>query len=242
MRGVGVIEFGEPEVFQVVNLPEVHPAAGEIRIRVHAAAVNPTDTGIRDKTALVAKQAAEVDVPSGGRLILGIGVGWNQVEYEGLRQDFHIRGRRSEEQIQLLRSLWAEPLVTFEGRFDGVHHAGINPLPPRRRIPIWIGGSADLVLDRIGRIGDGWLGWSEAGMARIHTAARSAGRHPAEISIATSVSMGGLSVEEQLEQVERRRQGGATHCSMTTMNAGFTSVQQHINAVREFREAYAGRG
>src|SRR5438094_5205199 len=81
------------------------------------------------QTALVAKQAAEVDVLSRGRLRLGIGLGWNHIEYEALRQDFHIRGRRSEEQVELLRALWAEPLVTFEGRTDGVRHDGINPRP-----------------------------------------------------------------------------------------------------------------
>ena len=189
-------------------------------------------------TALVAKQAAEVDVLSGGRLILGVGLGWNPVEYEALGQDFHTRGRRVEEQVQLLRALWADSLVTFDGRFDHVTHAGINPLPSGRRIPIWMGGSADMALDRIGRIGDGWLGWGARGVARIHAAARAAGRDPAEISIATGVVVAGHSVAEQVESAKRLRQAGVTHCSINTMGAGFSSLTQHIGAITAFREAY----
>src|ERR671919_1002952 len=91
------------------------------------------------QTALVAKQAAEVDVLSGGRLRLGIGVGWNEVEYEALHQDFHTRGRRCEEQIEVLRTLWTQEVVSFEGRWHRITHAGINPLPLQRPIPIWLG-------------------------------------------------------------------------------------------------------
>lgn len=109
------------------------------------------------QTALVAKQAAEVDVLSGGRLRLGIGVGWNPVEYEALGPSFKDRGIRSEEQIALLRELWAAPLVTFEGRWEQVDNAGINPRPTAGRIPVWLGGGSDLTLRRVARIGDGWL-------------------------------------------------------------------------------------
>src|SRR5205085_5010163 len=109
------------------------------------------------QTALVAKQAAEVDVLSGGRLRLGVGIGWNPVEYEALGQDFHNRGQRIEEQVALLRRLFHDPVVTFAGRWHQVQAAGINPLPVRRSIPIWIGGSADAVLQRVARIGDGWF-------------------------------------------------------------------------------------
>jgi probable F420-dependent oxidoreductase len=107
-------------------------------------------------TALVAKQAAEVSVLSGGRLVLGVGVGWNPVEYEALGQDFATRGRRMEEQVGLLRALWGDSIVSFEGEFDRVTAAGINPLPASS-IPIWMGGQADRVMDRIGRWGTG--GW-----------------------------------------------------------------------------------
>ena len=91
------------------------------------------------QTVLVAKQAAEVDVLSGGRLRLGIGIGWNHVEYEALGQNFHDRGKRSEEQIALLRALWTNEAVNFEGRWHRVTHAGLNPLPVQRPIPVWLG-------------------------------------------------------------------------------------------------------
>ncbi len=105
----------------------------------------------------MAKQAAEVDVLSQGRLRLGVGVGWNDVEYEGLGEDFHDRGRRIEEQVSLLRALWTEPVIDFAGRWHRVSEAGINPLPVQRPIPIWFGGQAEPVLRRVGRLGDGWF-------------------------------------------------------------------------------------
>ena len=108
------------------------------------------------QTALVAKQAAEVDVLSGGRLRLGVGVGWNEVEYEGLDKDFSNRGARSEEQIALLRALWTSPVITFDGQWERIDAAGINPLPVQRPIPIWIGGYAEATLRRVGRVGR-WL-------------------------------------------------------------------------------------
>src|SRR6266567_5729783 len=109
------------------------------------------------QTALVAKQAAEVNILTGGKLRLGVGVGWNQVEYEALGQDFHSRGNRIEEQVALLRLLWTQPVVDFEGKWERVPEAGINPLPVQRPIPIWIGGTADVVLRRTAQIGDGWF-------------------------------------------------------------------------------------
>ena len=109
------------------------------------------------QTVLVAKQAAEVDVLTGGRLRLGIGVGWNDVEYEGLGENFGNRGRRSAEQIEVMRLLWTQEVVDFHGRYHDITHAGINPLPVQRPIPIWFGGGAPQVVRRIGRMGDGWF-------------------------------------------------------------------------------------
>ena len=109
------------------------------------------------QTALVAKQAAQVDLLSGGRLRLGIGVGWNEVEYTCLGEDFSTRGARVEEQMHILRQLWTRELVTIEGRFDKIDDAGINPLPPQQPIPIWIGGTADVVLQRAARLSDGYV-------------------------------------------------------------------------------------
>ena len=109
------------------------------------------------QTVLVAKQAATLDALSGGRLRLGIGIGWNAIEYEALGEDFHTRGRRIEEQVELLRLLWTEPLVSFQGREHILSDAGIKPLPVQRPIPIWFGGSSDPVLRRMARLGDGWM-------------------------------------------------------------------------------------
>ncbi len=199
------------------------------------------------QTALVAKQAAEVDVLSGGRLTLGIGIGWNQVEYEGLGQDFRTRGRRSEEQVQLIRRLWEEPLVTFEGEFDTVRDAGIHPRPGRR-IPIWFGGGAESVLRRIGQYGDGWLTLggntdeqraelvARFGRARDH--AREAGRDPDAIALIGRVEASLGPVEHQLGQAEAWRGSGATHVTLNTMNAGLATPQQHIDAITAFAEAY----
>src|SRR5215211_6991800 len=109
------------------------------------------------QTALVAKQAAELDVLSGGRLRLGVGLGWNKVEYIGLNEDFHTRGKRIEEQVLLLRQLWTEPLVNFKGKWHTIPDAGINPLPIQNPIPIWFGGREERALRRAARLADGWL-------------------------------------------------------------------------------------
>jgi len=109
------------------------------------------------QTALVAKQAATLDVLSGGRFRLGVGIGWNAVEYTALGADFHTRGRRSEAQITLLRRLWTAQLVTVQDGWHTIPDAGLNPLPVQRPIPVWLGGHADAVLERVARLGDGWL-------------------------------------------------------------------------------------
>ena len=199
------------------------------------------------QTAIVAKQATEVDVLSGGRLILGVGIGWNQVEYEALGADFHTRGRRSEEQVQLLRRLWDEELVTFEGEFDTVRDAAILPRP-ERHIPIWFGGGAASVLRRVGAYGDGWLplgrGTPEeaiaaalSGFERIRGHAREAGRDPDALAL-----VGGAQASRPLaEQVVAARaweDAGASHLTLNTMNAGLQTPQQHIDAVAAFAETY----
>ena len=200
------------------------------------------------QTALVAKQAAEVDVLSGGRLILGVGIGWNQVEYEALGEDFHTRGRRSEEQVQLLRRLWEEPLVTFEGEFDTIRDAGINPRPGRR-IPIWFGGMSSNVLRRIGRYGDGWLpggrGAPDEARAdvlrrfeRVREHAREAGRDAGAISLVGHAQARRHSVREAVTEARAWEEAGATHATLNTMNAGFETPQQHIDVITAFYEAY----
>lgn len=189
------------------------------------------------QTALVAKQAAEVDILSGGRLRLGVGVGWNAVEYEGLDKDFSNRGERCEEQIALLRALWSAPAITFEGRWEQVEAAGINPLPVQRPIPIWIGGYAEATLRRIGRLGDGWFPWREpnedmrAAVERLRAYTAQAGRDPDAIGLEPQLNVGRGTPEEWTAFVEGWRALGATHLCLTTMGNGFTTPGQHLDAV-----------
>ena len=145
--------------------------------------------GPQRQTVLLAKQAAEVDVLTEGRLRLGLGSGWNPVEFEALGQAFATRGARLDEQIVLLRRLWTERSVTYEGRFDRVTGAGLLPLPVQRPIPIWLGGQSPVAYRRIGRVADGWFPymgpWSEVeeALAIIEKAAVDAGRDPSTIGM-----------------------------------------------------------
>jgi probable F420-dependent oxidoreductase len=197
------------------------------------------------QTALVAKQAVEVDLLSGGRLRLGIGVGWNNVEYEGLNMDFGDRGVRSEEQIALLRALWAEPVITFKGRWHTIDHAGINPLPPRRAIPVWIGGYSEATLRRVGTIGDGWFPWippndeTRAKIERVHAYARAAGRDPAAIGLEPQLSVARVPEDGWEGYVRGWKALGATHLCVSTMGAGYRSLDEHIAALRRVKEALA---
>jgi probable F420-dependent oxidoreductase len=195
------------------------------------------------QTALVAKQAAEIDVLSGGRLRLGVGTGWNQVEYEALAEDFHNRGRRSEEQISVLRALWTQEVVNFKGRWHQISHAGLNPLPIQRPIPIWLGGRAEAVIRRVARLADGWFPQfapdkaGEETLARLHTYAREAGRDPAAIGIEGRVSVGGRRPDAWVQDAEAWQKLGATYLSVNTMNAGLRAPDDHIKAIRQFKEA-----
>jgi probable F420-dependent oxidoreductase len=191
------------------------------------------------QTALAAKQAAEVDVLSGGRLRLGVGIGWNQVEYEALGVPFEQRGARLTEQVELLRKLWAEPVISAEGRFEKIVEAGLNPLPPRRRIPVWFGGGADAVLRRTGRIGDGWMPQSPpTAEARrqvelVKAAAVEAGRDPAEIGFEPRLTLGAVPEKEWPDFVEGWRELGATHLGVNTMNMGLGKPEEHAAVLRD---------
>jgi probable F420-dependent oxidoreductase len=195
------------------------------------------------QTALVAKQAAEIDVLSGGRLRLGIGLGWNHVEYEALGQDFHTRGRRVEEQVDVLRKLWTQPLVTYHGVDHVIDNAGINPMPIQQPIPIWFGGAAEPALQRAARLADGWM---PAGrkpddvmkrlIEQLDRFLAQAGRNRRTFGIDPWIAIQGLQKDEWRQRVEAWRQLGATHVAVDTMRAGFTSPQAHIDAIRSFRE------
>ena len=198
------------------------------------------------QTALVAKQAAEVDVLTGGRLRLGIGIGWNEVEYEALGEEFSDRGRRSVEQIKLLRELWTQDVVSFKGRYHQVTHAGINPRPVQQPIPIWFGGGAERVVRRVGRIGDGWFPQFQpdsAGQERIgqmREYAKEAGRDPSAIGIEGRISFADGGPDEWSKGAEAWAEAGATHLSVNTMKAGLKGPDQHIEAIRRFKEAVSG--
>lgn len=195
------------------------------------------------QTALVDKQAAEVDVLSGGKLRLGVGIGWNPVEYEALGRDFQTRGRLVEEQIEVLRLLWSTELITYQGTFHTISAAGLNPLPPRRTIPIWMGGRADALLRRAARLADGWfpLGPPDEQRQRMlerfwHYVAE-AGRDPTTIGIQAQVNVRDGDPGVWARQTKRWAELGATHTCINTMGAGFTSVEQHTEAIRRYKDA-----
>ena len=201
------------------------------------------------QTALVAKQAAEVDILSGGRLRLGVGIGWNHVEYEALGQNFHNRGRRAEEQIPLLRALWTQEVVNFKGRWNQVTNAGINPLPVQRPIPIWMGAGGRLspvppepVLRRVARLADGWFPQfspDETGretVTRVREYAREEGRDPSVLGMEARINLVDGNPEFWVNRARAWEDLGATHISVNTMRAGLESPEAHINAIRQFKE------
>lgn len=196
-------------------------------------------------TALTAKQAAEVDVLSGGRLRLGVGVGWNGVEMRALGYDSGSRGRRITEQIEVMNRLWTTPLVDFEGEFHTMRGVGLNPLPVQRPIPLWFGGAADAVLRRTARYGAGWmpsgLGPDAAAplVAALHEYLQAAGRDPEAFGIDVRLYMGEQSRATWGDYIEGWRALGATHMSANTMKAGHASVDDHIDALRLFQEIMA---
>jgi probable F420-dependent oxidoreductase len=195
------------------------------------------------QTALVAKQAAEIDVLSGGRFRLGVGLGWNYVEYETLGENFKTRGRRVEEQVEVLRKLWTEPLVTHRGERLVIDNAGLNPMPVQRPIPIWFGGAAEPALRRAARLGDGWMPAGrppndavKALVEQLHKYLEAAGRDRRKFGIDPWISIQGLHKDEWIKRVDAWRALGATHIAIDTMRADLTLPQGHIEAVREFRE------
>jgi probable F420-dependent oxidoreductase len=215
----------------------------------YLAAVTPLElvTGIiilpQRQTALVAKQAAEVDLLTDGRLRLGVGIGWNAVEYEALGKAFSDRGRRVEEQVDLLRRLWSEPSITFDGRFETVTGAGLAPLPVQRPIPVWFGGSSPRAYERMGRLADGWFPQVVPGpqlreaLDTIAEGAAAAGRDPDAIGMEGRVSWGAGGLDQVLDHVARWREAGATHLTINTMNAGLGAVDGHLEALAAVAEA-----
>lgn len=211
-----------------------------------AAATNKIEftTGIiilpQRQTALVAKQAATLDVLAKGRLRLGFGIGWNWVEYIALNEEFHNRGKRIEEQVKLLRQLWTKPLVTYMRKWHKIPDAGINPLPVQRPIPIWFGGHVDAVLKRVAYLGDGWMpNYKTAAEAlssikRIEYFLEEAGRSRSDIGIEARLKFGAGEPSEWLKLLEEWQAAGASHISINTMGCGFSTPQEHLSALRKF--------
>jgi probable F420-dependent oxidoreductase len=195
------------------------------------------------QTALVAKQAAEVDLLTAGRFRLGVGLGWNAVEYEALGKEFSNRGRRLDEQIELLRRLWTEPTVTFNGAYERVTGAGLAPLPVQRPVPVWIGAVAPAALRRVGRLADGWFPMVPPGpkldeaRAIVHQAAVDAGRDPDAIGIEGRISWTADGVERLVKEAGRWRDAGATHLGVNTMGAGLGSTDEHLAVLALARDA-----
>ena len=191
------------------------------------------------ETAVVAKQAASLDVLSNGRFRLGIGVGWNKVEMESIGFDFHTRGRRVEEQIDVLKLLFTQELVTFTGQWHTIADAGLNPMPVQRPIPIWLGGHADVVLQRLARKADGWLpGYRTAEAAqesldKLEGYLAENGRSRSDLGIEPR-----LHVKDGPDAWQTYLAGwqeaGATHISFNTMGVGFDTPQKHLQAIEEF--------
>jgi probable F420-dependent oxidoreductase len=195
------------------------------------------------QTALVAKQAAEVDILTSGKLRLGVGIGWNAVEYEGLGKDFHDRGRRLEEQIALMRRLWTEPIVTFEGKDHCITAAGLNPLPIQRPIPIWIGASAERAIKRAAETADGYFpqrplegGW-QATMDKIHGWLAAAGRDPAKFGVDVRINVAQGTPDDWHKEAEEWRALGATHLSVNTMGGGLQGPDAHVERLRQVLQA-----
>jgi probable F420-dependent oxidoreductase len=196
------------------------------------------------QTALVAKQAAEIDVLTGGRFRLGVGLGWNAVEYEALGMTYADRGRRIEEQIDVLRRLWQEPVVTYAGRYHAITAAGINPLPVQRPIPIWMGGFSESALKRIARLADGYFpgsdplegGWRST-LDRMRSWRQEAGRDP-DLAIDARIRAGSGRPDDWRRQAEEWLSLGATHLSVNTMGEGLYSVEAHIDRIAQAKEAF----
>jgi probable F420-dependent oxidoreductase len=192
--------------------------------------------GPQRQTALLAKQAAELDILCGGRFRLGLGIGWNRVEYEALGHSFVKRGAFLEEQVDVLRQLWTQESVTVDSRFHHITAAGLAPLPVQRPIPIWIGAFAPAALRRVGRIADGWFpqarpggGLNEA-LETVAEGAREVGRDPSTIAFEGRVDYAG-DPDRVAAHAERWRQAGASHVSVNTMRAGLEGVDAHIAAL-----------
>jgi probable F420-dependent oxidoreductase len=199
-------------------------------------------------TVLVAKQAAEIDLLSGGRLRLGVGLGWNKLEFDALGQNFHDRGRRMEEQIILMRRLWTEELISFDGDWHRIDNAGINPLPVQQPIPVWIGAFAKPAIERAGRLADGWFvnptskpdDTSRGDFELLREAATAAGRNPKTIGIEATIQTAGSTPDDWITRGIEWQALGANYLTVRTMRGDLPDVDAHIDILRRFKEDWPG--
>jgi len=195
------------------------------------------------QTALVAKQAASLDVLSNGRFRLGVGTGWNEVEYTALNENFHNRGKRLEEQVDVLRKLWTEPLVNYTGQWHTIPDAGLLPMPVQRPIPIWFGGYTDGVLKRTAKLGDGYLpryktaAEAKPTLDKLYQYLEEAGRSVNEFGLEPRISYDASDPEAMIQIVRDWEADRATHLSLDTMRLGFTTAAAHLKAIEEFAKA-----
>jgi probable F420-dependent oxidoreductase len=201
------------------------------------------------QTTLVAKQAAEVDVLSGGRLRLGIGVGWNPVEFEALGENIHTRGKRIEEQVEVMRLLWTRELVAYEGQWHRVPDAGIKPLPVQQPIPVWMGGESEVVLRRAARLADGWITLqtfrpgpaAQHTVDRLHGLVREAGRDPAAFGIEGRVALAQVPPQERAKEMAGwRAMRGITHLCVNTMGLGLPGPEEHVRTLERLKNDVLG--
>ena len=195
------------------------------------------------QTALVAKQAATLDLLTAGKTRIGVGIGWNDIEYQGLGETFGNRGKRLEEQMDVLRTLWSDNIVSYDGTWHTIDHAGLAPMPVQRPIPIWIGGSAEVAIRRAVRLADGFFpnSGSQDTYVRILGILKDelgrTGRDPATFGIEPRISVAGTDPDDWKRSYSWWREQGATHITVNTMGGGFTSVNQHLDALGEAIEA-----
>jgi len=225
---------------------EQHPFHDPLMMFAHLAAIPrriELATGVlilpQRQTVLVARQAADLDLLSGGRLRLGVGIGWNYVEYDALGQNFKTRGRRLDEQIELLRKLWTEPLVSFAGEYHRVDRAALNPRPTRP-IPLWFGGYTEPAYRRAARFGDGFIftrsiegamqGWSQ-----IERYLKEAGRAVETFGRELIIGHFDKTPRDAAARVQRCREWGCTHVAVNTMDKGLTTAEAHVEFLAEVR-------
>lgn len=197
------------------------------------------------QTVIVARQAADLDLLSNGRLKLGVGTGWNYVEYDSLGQDFYRRGARLAEQVGLLRRLWSEPLVKFSGKFDSIDRAALTPRP-RHPLPIWFGGFADVALRRAAKFGDGFVfvdgaqdAFVQIGIMRQFL--QEARRERENFGFHCNM-LRAKQPQRVVETASRWREIGGTHASVNTMGQSFTTIEQHIDYLKAVADALKSAG